>query len=563
MKKLVLSITAVSVSLLSLAQIPTNGLVFGLTCNGNYNDISTTNAVAVSNTASLGNDSCGSASSASSHSLGSTTKYALATYPVLKAGATNGQLTMSCRVKLGLGYQTLAGSQYITIMQNGESYIRYFKNSIGQYRIEAGIFNGISYNFGYYEVKTSFANQPIDPFKWQTITAVYSYNSASSLELFLDGISLASGSTLNAFYPVEYGANDSLIIGKKTSATNSFSGSLDNVLIYNRDLSAAEVAGLSIACTPSLNPVFELNYNGNFTDTSITNAVPTYNTANLGIDSCGTVFSAGSYGYDVATKYSLATYPSLQAGSTNATITMSCRVKLDLRYQTSYNNTYINIMQNGENYIRYFKNGQGEFVMEGVVYNNNPTGGSFGYLVASAFQSITPFNPFAWNTLTMVYKPNNTQSTSTLYINGVPVNFSAIQSINNIVYNATTDSLIMGKRTTAVGSFAGTIDNVLIYNRALSDTEVDSLIIDCTAATVATKKINSSRLVAIYPNPANSYVTIVGENIVGNVSITNLIGETVYKATVTSNETKIDVSNLTNGMYFITTNGVTQKFIKE
>ena len=70
--------------------------------------------------------------------------------------------------------------------------------------------------------------------------------------------------------------------------------------------------------------------------------------------------------------------------------------------------------------------------------------------------------------------------------------------------------------------------------------------------------------VAIYPNPASTVLNVHAENY-SNVQIINFLGQVVYNANITDNDFQINVSNLSNGVYFIRLNGetsTTQKFIK-
>lgn len=71
----------------------------------------------------------------------------------------------------------------------------------------------------------------------------------------------------------------------------------------------------------------------------------------------------------------------------------------------------------------------------------------------------------------------------------------------------------------------------------------------------------------VYPNPANSKVTIEATEAFETVEIINMYGQLLYSGTVNSNLFSIDVSNYTNGLYLIrlkSDHGVaTKKFIKE
>ena len=78
--------------------------------------------------------------------------------------------------------------------------------------------------------------------------------------------------------------------------------------------------------------------------------------------------------------------------------------------------------------------------------------------------------------------------------------------------------------------------------------------------------IQQENNITIYPNPAKNLITIKGDfNGLENITILNLLGQKVMEKTLISNEEKIDVSSLSNGVYTIYFNNIKagRKFIKE
>ena len=68
----------------------------------------------------------------------------------------------------------------------------------------------------------------------------------------------------------------------------------------------------------------------------------------------------------------------------------------------------------------------------------------------------------------------------------------------------------------------------------------------------------------IYPNPVTTSLTINFPDQITSVTITNLIGQTVYNNAYHGNEVQVDVSNLPSGIYLIRINGTeVKKFVKE
>lgn len=63
--------------------------------------------------------------------------------------------------------------------------------------------------------------------------------------------------------------------------------------------------------------------------------------------------------------------------------------------------------------------------------------------------------------------------------------------------------------------------------------------------------------ISVYPNPANSVVTISGDNLL-KIEIFNIIGQTVFSTICNADENTINIANLNSGIYLIkvgTTNG--------
>jgi len=67
----------------------------------------------------------------------------------------------------------------------------------------------------------------------------------------------------------------------------------------------------------------------------------------------------------------------------------------------------------------------------------------------------------------------------------------------------------------------------------------------------------------IYPNPATTSLTI-SANQINQITISNLLGQTIYSRQYNSPKVQIDVSTLPSGLYFVKVNGSeVKKFFKE
>lgn len=70
---------------------------------------------------------------------------------------------------------------------------------------------------------------------------------------------------------------------------------------------------------------------------------------------------------------------------------------------------------------------------------------------------------------------------------------------------------------------------------------------------------NDAQTVALYPNPANDFVTLSGENL-GTVRIYNALGQKVDEFEANGSELRINTANYESGIYFVKTNETTLRF---
>ena len=119
-------------------------------------------------------------------------------------------------------------------------------------------------------------------------------------------------------------------------------------------------------------------------------------------------------------------------------------------------------------------------------------------------------------------------------------------------------------RSVNLEQYAGqTIYIAFVHNNC---TDQNMLLIDDINVSAGLSGVEESEIsaVSIYPNPASTVLNVHAENF-DNVQIINFLGQVVYSANVTANDFQINVSDLSNGVYFIRLNGettTTQKFIK-
>ena len=147
-------------------------------------------------------------------------------------------------------------------------------------------------------------------------------------------------------------------------------------------------------------------------------------------------------------------------------------------------------------------------------------------------------NSIDWTHFLFVY--DGTQSK--IYRNGVLLSTAALtvntQNNNNIFTLGLTEQ-------GAQNYFNGVIDDLKIYNYAISDIDATSLY---TNNTLTTESFNSKNLQAIiYPNPTSDNFSIEMENEVKSVEIYSLQGQKV----LTSTSKNINVSDVSKGIYLV------------
>lgn len=222
---------------------PSNGLLLHLPFSGNITDMSSTGAIPSVNTGTLSNDKCGNANSAYYLAAGNYLKYDLTQYPALKAG-TNGKTTVLCWAK-----PISAGSManYASMIEIGESV--FLRKTNGAAYFETGGYNAnnVAGSGGYFGMTPSWT--AFDD--WHMYAFTYDATGGASqgkTSAWLDTLEYAESNPtkLSAFYnqPISYtvsSTNTSLWIGGGSIASKKFNGWIDNVCIYDRVLSKAEI----------------------------------------------------------------------------------------------------------------------------------------------------------------------------------------------------------------------------------------------------------------------------------------------------------------------------------
>ncbi len=137
------------------------------------------------------------------------------------------------------------------------------------------------------------------------------------------------------------------------------------------------------------------------------------------------------------------------------------------------------------------------------------------------------------------------------YVNGV-LDGTVIGSLDPINYGSSPSASIGQKDGTSAHWFNGTIDDVRIYKRALSTTEIQTL--HTTISAIAfNDDINNQ--ISVYPNPSNKYLNIkANESIdINRIEIFNVSGQKIISKSykVFKSNIQIDIDDLKTGTYFL------------
>ena len=125
---------------------------------------------------------------------------------------------------------------------------------------------------------------------------------------------------------------------------------------------------------------------------------------------------------------------------------------------------------------------------------------------------------------------------------------------DNAGYIGSPQALSIGSRTSNLTqNFIGDIDEIKVFNRVLTYTEIISLDGICNLKTDITKLEPEDNFISVFPNPANLEVTINFEKIARyNVQLCNTLGEILEETEINSATLSYNISSYAKGIYFIT-----------
>lgn len=160
-----------------------------------------------------------------------------------------------------------------------------------------------------------------------------------------------------------------------------------------------------------------------------------------------------------------------------------------------------------------------------------------------------------WQNITVTYDGKN----GTIYLDGKMLK----QGEMTLGLNKEAAFMLGCCEPLGVTPFQGHIDEVRYYNRAIAPSEVKQLF-EYPSKQTGNSSIEKNRC-EIYPNPAANELSIKSIGIT-EARIYDINGRLALSSPITDNLTRINISNLKPGLYFVSTLGTkafTSSFIKE
>lgn len=141
-----------------------------------------------------------------------------------------------------------------------------------------------------------------------------------------------------------------------------------------------------------------------------------------------------------------------------------------------------------------------------------------------------------------------------LYINGTQVGTTTDNTKESIA--SPNYPLLIGNTNEGNSLYGGIIDEVRIYNVALTQAEITTLFAASNVKTDGTVNVDEMAVskIGIYPNPASETICIKNLTEPSTVKIYNAEGKLLLTSDVHSGSDKINVSHLNRGLYLISVN---------
>jgi len=246
---------------------------------------------------------------------------------------------------------------------------------------------------------------------------------------------------------------------------------------------------------------------------------------------------------------------------TNSAFSFSSN-EIYIPFDSSFNSTNISVSA-WINPTNYGSSGQGAAIVHRYQFGySNPSGEVFrlmlsqdnlGYIkpeISTVSQttlfnadSIIPLN--TWSFVMFSFDGNSLKT----FVNGL---LAATTTDTSFLLNVSGNSgLSIGISDQANGlwyAFSGKIDDIGIWNRALTQAEITDLY---TSSSVGINEVSQSNLFSVYPNPAKSQINVKADaKLLGSIyTVYDNTGKLVLSGKIISENTTIELGNLSGGIY--------------
>lgn len=379
-----------------------------------------------------------------------------------------------------------------------------------------------------------------------------SMNRTFTTTIYIDGTQDSSNSRtyfFNSFSPKTIVINDGAMdyyLGRFSGS--NFVGSLDDIRIYDRAVTQSEISQLA-----SLNPI----PSGPIVSHSFTNG-SLINDANPGVGDLVQTGSSSSFVTGIQNDAGSALNVNSDSFVSSSVVTAQSRTfTASFWINTSTQTTNEDLIwrfisPNFATTVQFFRT----IEPTGEVRFTWTAGNTVGQNIVPG---ITTGN---WHHITIVASEVNFNTTRyRLFLDG-SFNADLTGNSTGVTGNAN-NFLSYNVEISPFNGYSDEIDNIRIYNRALSDADVLTLFNENTVLSTDQFQ-NFDADISIFPNPTSNVLNIDANNLqIENVQIFDMLGKQIINST----NTEINVSNLKTGIYLLkakTTLGeVVKRFIKQ
>ncbi|MEP6637265.1 MAG: LamG domain-containing protein, partial [Acidobacteriota bacterium] len=334
--------------------------------------------------------------------------------------------------------------------------------------------------FSEYAVADYYATTPISDTNWHHIVAVKNGDSGANVSIYRDGVLDGTVTVGTVSTP-----SGNKVIGDETAHTNAFEGAIDEVRVYNRALSQSEITKLYQSGVATINAsqnnkiVNGLVGMWSFNGPDVTDKVyDRSGQGNNGYFIGGATSSAKTIGkIGQALKFVKSTSQHVDAGIPGSLTDLAQKSVCAWIKPSSFGTG----LTGGGDIVSKHETAtsHGWFLtltdFDGGVQTLYflQTFSVSGYAIWRAPAAAITLNQ--WQHVCVTYDDSSTSNNPSLYVNGVSQTVSIVGPPSGSVFSDSAANLFIGNFSDLTAPFDGPIDEVRIYNRILSATEIRNL----------------------------------------------------------------------------------------